>query len=350
MPSSVSGAGFPRCSSALLEQLAQRCVVETLQHHHLRTRQQRAVELEAGVLGGRANQRDDATLHEWQEAVLLGAVEAMDLVDEQKRALACRSPAFGLLECGAEVLHARENRRELLEIEVGALGEQAGDGRLACPRRPPEDQAGEPALRQHAADRAFGTEQVILADHVLDALRTQAVGERTGRFVGQSGGLEQVAHTPDLARRAVGIHPSDAAAEFRLDALAIALGGEAPGGGRRGFGALQGGVEIALGADRRAVDLADDVARLEAHIAGDRPPGNAVNQHAAAECVDADFLASAGVNSTTTAPANGLAPCTCTSSCWGARRRRRGARRPVAACRCGGSRGSRSRPRPWSRR
>ena len=48
-------------------------------------RQERGVDLEVGVLGRRADERDRAVLDVRQERVLLGLVEAVDLVDEQDR-------------------------------------------------------------------------------------------------------------------------------------------------------------------------------------------------------------------------------------------------------------------------
>ena len=86
--SSSSGSGRPSASSARVEQDGERGIVEPAQHQHLAARQQRGVELERRVLGRGADQRDRAVLDVRQEAVLLGAVEAMDLVDEQQRALA----------------------------------------------------------------------------------------------------------------------------------------------------------------------------------------------------------------------------------------------------------------------
>ena len=135
------------------EQLGEGGFVEALQHHDLRAGQQRAVEFEAGVLGGGADQRDDAALDEWQEAILLGAVEAVDLVDEQQRALAGGAQALGFLEGGAQVLHAGEDGGELFEFEPGALGQQARDGGLAGSGRPPEDEL---ARRPCASMRPIG--------------------------------------------------------------------------------------------------------------------------------------------------------------------------------------------------
>ncbi len=76
-----------------VQQLIQRRIVQTLQHIDLAPRQQRPVQLERRVLGRGADQGHDPLLDEGQEAVLLGAVEAVDLVHEQQGLLP-RSPAY----------------------------------------------------------------------------------------------------------------------------------------------------------------------------------------------------------------------------------------------------------------
>src|SRR5918999_1812623 len=48
---------------------------------------QRRVHLEVGVLGGGAHQHHEPLLHGRQQRVLLGLVEAMDLVEEEDRPL-----------------------------------------------------------------------------------------------------------------------------------------------------------------------------------------------------------------------------------------------------------------------
>jgi hypothetical protein len=116
-----------------------------------------------------------------QEAVLLRAVEAVDLVHEEQGALAAAPPAGRLLEGAFEVGHAREHRRELHEGQAGPRRQQACDGGLARARRPPEDEAGKRAQRQHARKRAVRTEQMVLPHHLLERSRPQPVGERTGR-------------------------------------------------------------------------------------------------------------------------------------------------------------------------
>ena len=59
---------------------------QALEHVHAAAREQRRVHLERRVLGGRADQGHGAPLDVRQERVLLGLVEAVDLVDEEDRA------------------------------------------------------------------------------------------------------------------------------------------------------------------------------------------------------------------------------------------------------------------------
>ena len=70
------------------EQFFDRVRVERMKHQHPRARQQRGVELEGWIFGGGPDQYDRAVLHHGQKRVLLRAIEAMHLVDEQQRALA----------------------------------------------------------------------------------------------------------------------------------------------------------------------------------------------------------------------------------------------------------------------
>ena len=161
-----------------VEQRAERRLVEAPQHQHLAARQQRGVQLERRVLGGGADQRHRAVLDVGQEAVLLGAVEAVDLVDEQQRALAVAPPLACRLEHAAQVGDAREHRRQGFKVQVGLLGQQAGDRRLAAAGRSPQDQRGELARRQHAAERALGAQQVVLSEDVRQRARPQPLGER----------------------------------------------------------------------------------------------------------------------------------------------------------------------------
>ncbi len=176
-----------------IEQQVQRSVVQPLQHIDLRPRQQGAVQLEARVFGRGADQGDDPLLHEGQEAVLLGAVEAVDLVHEQQGLLARRPAHPRGLERLLQVCDAREDGADRLVFIARRLGQQAGDRRLARARRPPQDHGAQTSGLDHAADGAALAQQMVLAHHLIQRLRAQTVGQgRVGRM--DAGGFEQISH------------------------------------------------------------------------------------------------------------------------------------------------------------
>ena len=157
-------------------------VIEPAQHEDLGARQQRADQLEGRVLGRRADEDHRAVLDNGQKGVLLGAVEAVDLVDEEQRALAHLAALPGRLEHLAQIGDPGENGRERLEDELGAVRQEARDRRLAAARRAPQDHRGELPARHHAPDRPLRAQQMILPDDVGEALRPQPVGQRVRRL------------------------------------------------------------------------------------------------------------------------------------------------------------------------
>ena len=84
--------------------------------------------------GGGPNQNNGPVLHNGQETILLTAIEAVDFVDQEKRALphpAARARGLeGLFQFG----DAAEHCRELFEMQLEDGGEKPRDGRLARPR------------------------------------------------------------------------------------------------------------------------------------------------------------------------------------------------------------------------
>ncbi len=112
-----------------------------LQHVHTRARQQRAVDLERRILGGRADEDQRAVLDERQERVLLRLVEAMHLVEEQhgaapvllaRRDCACSTAARMSL---TPAMHGRERD----ELRIAGLRDEARQRGLAGARRSPQD-------------------------------------------------------------------------------------------------------------------------------------------------------------------------------------------------------------------
>ena len=101
----------------------------------LRAREQRVVDLEVRVLGGGADQRHQALLDRGQQRVLLGLVEAVDLVEEEDRR-GGRSARRSRARSITSRTSARPgvDGRELLEGGVGVLGGEPRERGLAGAR------------------------------------------------------------------------------------------------------------------------------------------------------------------------------------------------------------------------
>ncbi len=122
-----------------------------------------------------------------QEGVLLALVEAVHLVDEDDGAAPGRAGCvlqrralrdLGLLHRLPDVLHATEHRADGDELGVERTGHQAGDGGLAGAGRSPQDAAVRLTRLEGDAQRHALTEQLLLADHLAQRLRAQALGQR----------------------------------------------------------------------------------------------------------------------------------------------------------------------------
>ncbi len=145
---------------------------------HASPRDQRRVDLEIRVLGRRADQSHEAVLDRRQQRVLLGLVEAVDLVEEEDRGAAGGGEALASpLDHGPDLGPACLHRALLLERRVGGLRHQPGQRRLAAPRRPVEDHRVRPALLERAAQRRARPEQPFLADELVERARAHARGQ-----------------------------------------------------------------------------------------------------------------------------------------------------------------------------
>ena len=154
---------------------------ELLELVDLRAREQRAVDLEVGVLGRGADQRHQPLLDRRQQRVLLCLVEAVDLVEEEDR----RPPAGpALAGAGDHLSHLGApglDRGQLLERRVGVLGRQPRERGLAGSRRAIEDHRMRVAGLERDAQRRARREQVLLADELVQRARSHAGGERAVR-------------------------------------------------------------------------------------------------------------------------------------------------------------------------
>ena len=130
------------------------------------------------VFGRRADKGDGAIFDIGQEGVLLGLVKAVHLIDKQDgahtAALTRLSPLNGL----TDVLDATCHRRDLLEVRLGAAGNDQGKSRFAYARRPPENHGVAASALQRLAQRFIRSQQVTLPDVLIERARTHPSRQR----------------------------------------------------------------------------------------------------------------------------------------------------------------------------
>src|ERR1017187_8399659 len=161
---------------------------ERLQNVDAAAGEQRGDQLEGGVLGGGADQTDGAALDVRQEGVLLGLVEAVGLVDEEDGAGAQAGGLFGGNHHLLDLLDAGHDRGELDEGRVGERGDDLGERGFAGTGRAPEDHGGGIVVGYCKAQGLARTEQMLLADELLERVRTHALGQWGVAEAGCGGG------------------------------------------------------------------------------------------------------------------------------------------------------------------
>ncbi|MDZ7800955.1 MAG: hypothetical protein U5K81_09225 [Trueperaceae bacterium] len=167
-----------RIAQRRLRHAPQIALLQRHQLEHAAARHQRLVHLEERVLGGRTDEGHHPRLDRGEQGVLLGLVEAMDLVDEQQRpaptSLALRGGRHGL----ADVLHAGQHRVQRNELRPRRPRDDPRQGGLAGPRRAVEDHAGQPVGLDRPAQQPARPQDVVLADELLQRARPHARRER----------------------------------------------------------------------------------------------------------------------------------------------------------------------------
>ena len=105
----------------------------------------------------------------------------MDFIDEEdgtyRRAEDATLLALDALQHFAHILHARMNGTQRIEGGVEAVGDDLRQGRLAHPRRSPEDERRETLLLEHRAEDALRSDQMGLTEVVLEARRAHSLGQ-----------------------------------------------------------------------------------------------------------------------------------------------------------------------------
>ena len=163
--------GLERVETTLGEG-SQAVVVERVEPEQRRAASQRRVDLEERVLRRRPDQRQGPVLDGGKQGILLGLVEAVNLVEEQDRAAVVLAETLASpFDHFPDVLDARRHGRELLELLRGAAGDCQGQRRLAGAWRTPEQHGRQRVGFHETAQRLAGTEQVGLTDDVVDRAR-----------------------------------------------------------------------------------------------------------------------------------------------------------------------------------
>ncbi len=170
-------------------------------------RQERGVDLEVGILGRRTDQRDRAVLDVRQQGILLRLVEAVDLVEEQDRALAVeREPLLRLGDRGPDVGDTGHHRAHRRELGADLRREQPGQAGLARARRSPQQQRREVAAGDAPPQRSALADEVFLPDELLEVPRAHpgrerlALGRGLEERLGSGAGNATCWHAASLGR------------------------------------------------------------------------------------------------------------------------------------------------------
>ena len=155
-----------------------------------------AGERERRILGRGADQGDRPLLDIGEENILLGLVEAVNLIDEQARPLAVvLEPATGCVEHLANLLHPRSRGGELDEAAPRLAGDDLGEGRLPHPRRTMEDHRSDPVRFDEPAEESTGADDMLLPHVVGEPARPHPGCQRRGPGnVGGSRSGKQIGH------------------------------------------------------------------------------------------------------------------------------------------------------------
>lgn len=144
-----------------------------------RTGEQRRIHLEERVLCRCADEHHDAILHRMEQRVLLGAVEAMDLIDEQDGAqVAMDQTLISFRNDLAQIRHRATDGRDLHKRSVRGVRDHARERGLASACRPVEDDGGERVVLDRSAKPGAFADRLLLADQFIERTRAHAHRKR----------------------------------------------------------------------------------------------------------------------------------------------------------------------------
>ncbi len=162
-----------------LEKFVEVGFVEGTEFENLGARNERRVDEEKWIVGGGANEANDATFDIRQKDVLLGFVEAMDFVDEKDGGFAGVFEAVGgATEDAAHVGNVGFNAAEAFEFGFGLAGDNLRQGSFARAGWSEKDERLDAIGFDGAAQELPPGEDVFLADVFVEVARAHACGER----------------------------------------------------------------------------------------------------------------------------------------------------------------------------
>ena len=142
-------------------------------------RQESSVHLEVRVLGRRADERDRPVLDVRQEGVLLGLVEAVDLVEEEEAPRPVQIESFlGLGDRRADLDDPGHDRRHAAEVGADLGCEEAREAGLAGPRWAPQQERCEMPTSHAPTQRTTLADEVLLPDELGQVARSHPGGQR----------------------------------------------------------------------------------------------------------------------------------------------------------------------------
>ena len=149
-----------------------------LQGDELAAAAQRRIQVEGRILRGGADEDGLAALEVGQEDVLLGPVEAVDLIQEHHGRHGAKQGHLAAV--GQELLQFRRaaaDAGELHEAVARGFREDAGQGGLARARRPPHHHGGQAPTGREPRQGPPGSEKMRLAHHLVEGGRAEAFGQ-----------------------------------------------------------------------------------------------------------------------------------------------------------------------------
>ena len=172
----------------MAEKLCQVVGGEGLENENTAPGQKSRVDLKGRVFRGGPDEDDAPLFHIREKCVLLGLIEAVDLVHKHQGPEAGAAAQLGPCHDLLDFLDPAGDGAEIHEVGVGPSGDDAGQSGLSDAGRTPEDHRRDLVLVDELAQKLAFSQQVLLAHKGFQRLRPQPAGQRRhGLFVIEHG-------------------------------------------------------------------------------------------------------------------------------------------------------------------